>query len=210
MRVGLAMGDEETTVRGFALYVGTTHAKASAFGTDLPTLVTALRDRLSQLVPLAESVAAVALARPGSPGSDLTIVRLAMKDPVALEEQRHIAAARGLPSRHGVTIDLQSNLVLVDGKDVGVTKRELELLRLLVLREGRIVGRDEIKQTLWPQDGAVPEPKQRTVDVIIRRLRSKLAPYEDIVRSVRGAGYRFDRHADVTMTLPSTRSPDVF
>ena len=53
-------------------------------------------------------------------------------------------------------------------------------------------------------------PNERTIDVHVRRLRSKLGAYEDIVRTVRGAGYRFDRHADVTIRWASTPSPDMF
>jgi len=44
----------------------------------------------------------------------------------------------------------------------------------------------------------------------VRRLRSKLGAFEDIVRTVRGSGYRFDRHADVTIRWASTPSPDMF
>ena len=53
-------------------------------------------------------------------------------------------------------------------------------------------------------------PNERTIDVHVRRLRSKLGGYEDIVRTVRGAGYRFDRHADVVIRYASTPSPDFF
>ncbi|RII95831.1 winged helix family transcriptional regulator, partial [Clavibacter michiganensis subsp. insidiosus] len=53
-------------------------------------------------------------------------------------------------------------------------------------------------------------PNERTIDVHVRRLRSKLGRYEEIVRTVRGAGYRFDRHADVAIHHASTQSPDLF
>ena len=78
-----------------------------------------------------------------------------------------------------------------------------------VLREGRTIDRSEIIATLWAE-GADDIPNERTIDVHVRRLRSKLGAYEDIVRTVRGAGYRFDRHADVTIRWASTPSPDVF
>jgi DNA-binding winged helix-turn-helix (wHTH) protein len=44
----------------------------------------------------------------------------------------------------------------------------------------------------------------------VRRLRSKLSRFEDIVRTVRGEGYRFDEHPDVTVLFASAPSPDVF
>ena len=40
-------------------------------------------------------------------------------------------------------------------------------------------------------------PNDRTIDVHVRRLRSKITGYEDIIRTIRGGGYRFDRHPDV-------------
>lgn len=43
----------------------------------------------------------------------------------------------------------------------------------------------------------------------VRRLRAKLGDYEEIVRTVRGVGYRFDRHADVSVRHTSTPSPDL-
>jgi len=47
--------------------------------------------------------------------------------------------------------------------------------------------------------------------VHVRRLRAKLGNYEDIVRTVRGVGYRFDRHADVSIRFGhGTPSPDRF
>jgi hypothetical protein len=64
--------------------------------------------------------------------------------------------------------------------------------------------------TLWAEGDEEEVPNERTIDVHVRRLRSKLGAYEDIVRTVRGAGYRFDRHADVTIRWASTPSPDMF
>ena len=61
---------------------------------------------------------------------------------------------------------------------------------------------------LWDADDEAPS--ERTIDVHVRRLRSKLAHYQDIVRTVRGVGYRFDRHADVSIRQASTPSPDLY
>jgi len=78
----------------------------------------------------------------------------------------------------------------------------------LVLREGQSVPREAIIDHLWEQ-GDREAPNERTIDVYIRRVRSKLEPYPDIIRTVRGQGYRFDRHADVTVRFGQAPSPDV-
>jgi hypothetical protein len=74
--------------------------------------------------------------------------------------------------------------------------------------EGQTVRREVIIEALWAA-GEDDIPNSRTIDVHVRRLRSKLGRYEDIVRTVRGAGYRFDRHADVTIHYGEAPSPDM-
>ena len=109
-----------------------------------------------------------------------------------------------------MVIDISRKRVQLDGDTAPLTYKEFELLQFLVLREGRTIDRAEIISTLWSEGGDEETPNERTIDVHVRRLRSKLGAYEDIVRTVRGAGYRFDRHADVTIRWASTPSPDIF
>ena len=104
----------------------------------------------------------------------------------------------------------QRKRVLIDGESAAFTYKEFELLQYLVLREGRTIERSELVSALWQaQDDETPG--ERTIDVHVRRLRAKLGRYEDIVRTVRGIGYRFDRHADVVIRYGhGTPSPDRF
>jgi DNA-binding winged helix-turn-helix (wHTH) protein len=199
-----------TEARGFALYVGVDEVKAASAGVSLPQLVEAIKRTVSELVPDAETYAAVALAPRGAGGRDVDVVRLALQDPAALAKHRQSAVQAEAPEpRGGVVIDISRKRVQLDGETAPLTYKEFELLQFLVLREGRTIDRHEIISTLWA-DGGDEVPNERTIDVHVRRLRSKLGAYEDIVRTVRGAGYRFDRHADVTIRWASTPSPDVF
>lgn len=197
-----------TEARGFVLYVGLDEAKALASGTSLHEVVEALRGLTSQLVPTAQTHAAVALAPVGVGGHDLEVVRLALQDPSALTA-RHPEPQQS-PGEEGVVIDLSRKRVQLDGVTASLTFKEFELLQFLVLREGRTVERGELIAGLWGDATGDDVPNARTIDVHVRRLRSKLGAYEDIVRTVRGAGYRFDRHADVSIRHTSTPSPDVF
>ncbi|OUE07814.1 Sensory transduction protein regX3 [Clavibacter michiganensis] len=110
----------------------------------------------------------------------------------------------------GVTVDLSRKRVVLDGETAPLTYKEFELLQYLVLREGRTIERSELIGSLWSATDEDDVPNERTIDVHVRRLRSKLGRYEEIVRTVRGAGYRFDRHADVSVHHASTQSPDLF
>jgi DNA-binding winged helix-turn-helix (wHTH) protein len=197
-----------TEARGFVLYVGVDETKAEAAGTDLSKLVSALKKLATELVPTAETYAAVALAPRGAGGRDVDVVRLALQDPSALAKQRGLEPATEA-ARTGVIIDLSRKRVLLDDEQAPLTYKEFELLQYLVLREGRTIDRTELISSLWAA-GDAEAPNERTIDVHVRRLRSKLGSYEDIVRTVRGVGYRFDRHADVSVRHASTPSPDFF
>lgn len=201
---------EGTEARGFALYVGIDELKAAAAGTDLGEVVQALRALAADLVPGAETYASVALAPTGAGGRDVDVVRLALQDPAALAKRRQEVAPAPPEPKGGVVIDISRKRVLLDGETSPLTYKEFELLQFLVLREGRTIDRHEIIATLWADGEGDDIPNERTIDVHVRRLRSKLGAFEDIVRTVRGAGYRFDRHADVTIRWASTPSPDVF
>lgn len=197
-----------TEARGFVLYVGVDQLKAAEAGTDLGSIVAALKKLAAELVPSSETYAAVALAQEGLGGRDVEVVRLALQDPAALAKHRQQAEPEPKPLG-GVVIDLSRKRIVLNGETAPLTYKEFELLQYLVLREGRTIERAELIATLWSA-GDYDAPNERTIDVHIRRLRSKLTGYEEIVRTVRGVGYRFDRHADVSVRHSSTPSPDVF
>ena len=197
-----------TEARGFVLYVGVDEAKALAAGTDLGAIVEALKKLTAELVPSSETYAAVALAPQGAGGRDVDVVRLALQDPAALAKHRQHAEPE--PTRRpGIVVDLSRKHVSLDEETAPLTYKEFELLQYLVLREGRTIDRAELISSLWAV-GDEDAPNERTIDVHVRRLRSKLGAYEEIVRTVRGVGYRFDRHADVSIRHTTTPSPDVF
>ena len=200
-----------TEARGFVLYVGIDEAKAAAAGTDLGRIVEALKRLTAELAPAAETYAAVALAPEGAGGRDVDVVRLALQDPAAIAKHRQVEDADEDEDRAsgGVVVDISRKRLLLDNQTAALTYKEFELLQYLVLREGRTIERAELISSLWGSaDDEVPN--ERTIDVHVRRLRSKLGRYEDIVRTVRGVGYRFDRHADVSIRHASAPSPDLF
>lgn len=199
---------EGTEVRGFALYVGLSDDQIAAGDPTLGDIVAQLKDLVAQLAPAAETYAAVALAPEGAGGRDVDVVRLALGDPAAHARQKQAEQEDLDRAAGGVTIDLTRKRVLLDNVPAPLTFREFELLQYLVLREGRTVSRDELIESLWSDADLDEIPSERTIDVHVRRLRVKLDRYQDIVRTVRGAGYRFDRHADVTILQSGTPSPD--
>ena len=184
----------ETEARGFALYVGIDEATAAAAGTSLVEIASALRKTLAELVPAAaaETYAAVALAPVGLGGRPVDVVRTALRDPKALGKN---AKAEGQAAK-GIVIDINRKKVFTDGKNAELTQKEFELISYLVENHGETISRRELVDTVWADDEA-EAPNDRTIDVHVRRLRAKIAGYEDIIRTIRGGGYRFDKHPDV-------------
>jgi DNA-binding winged helix-turn-helix (wHTH) protein len=198
----------ETRARGFALYVGIDEAAAAANGIDLTQIVTALRNLTAELAPGAETYAAVALAPSGSGGRDVDVVRLALQEPSAVARHRTDDDAETAEGT-GVIVDMSRKRVVIDDEVAPLTFKEFELIQYLVTHKGQTISRAEIIRSLWRADDD-DIPNDRTIDVHVRRLRSKLSRFEDIVRTVRGEGYRFDEHPDVTILFASAPSPDVF
>lgn len=200
---------EGTEVRGFALYVGLSDERHVAGHPQLEELVSQIKELVARITPEAETYAAVALAPEGVGGRDVDVVRLALGDPAARTRKKQESKDQDRAAS-GVIIDLSRKRVLLDNHLAPLTFREFELLQFLVLREGRTVSREELIETLWADAPDHETPNERTIDVHIRRLRVKLSQYQDIVRTVRGTGYRFDRHADVSILPGAAPSPDLF
>lgn len=188
----------DTEARGFALYVGLDEQSAREAGTSLTEVVVALRQKLNELVPnlAEETFAAVAIAPKSAGGRNLDVVRTALHDPRALDQLT--AAQLKNNAETGLIIDLQRRKVLTDGENAGLTQREFELINYLIEHRGETISRRELIESVWADD-LDSAPNDRTVDVHVRRLRAKISGYEDIIRTIRGGGYRFDPHPDVTV-----------
>jgi DNA-binding response OmpR family regulator len=88
--------------------------------------------------------------------------------------------------RGPLRIDRARHLVLRDGEPVHLTKKEFDLLWLLIRNGGRVVSRDTILARLWDYAADI---ETRTVDVHIRSLRKKIG--EEMIETVVGVGYKF-------------------
>ena len=87
-----------------------------------------------------------------------------------------------------VAINVETYQVTTGGRVLDLTFKEFELLRYLAEHPGRVFSRAKLLQEVWGYDfyGG-----NRTVDVHVRRLRSKLGPeHEQLIETVRGVGYR--------------------
>ena len=88
----------------------------------------------------------------------------------------------------GLDIDRHAHRASVDGRPVGLSYREFELLAFLAEHPGRVFSRRQLVNSVW--NGA--DVGSRTVDVHVRRLRMKLGRYAAGIVTVRNVGYRYE------------------
>ena len=127
------------------------------------------------------------VTKPFSPRELLARVRAVLRRGMPAEAQ---------PDRHhlkagDLEIDRHRFEVTMKDRPVELTRKEFELLAVLVATPGRVFAREELLDLVWGQDGFV-EP--RTVDVHVARLRAKFSSAKlptPGVETVRGVGYRF-------------------
>ena len=106
----------------------------------------------------------------------------------------HTAQSRGEAAKEellvveGLCLDLEFKRCIVDGTEVKLAKKEFELLTYLIRHRGKICSRDQILSRVWTDEVIVLD---RTIDVNITRLRSKIGTYGAYIVTRSGFGYGF-------------------
>ena len=115
------------------------------------------------------------------------------------------ADPRGVLRTDDLVIKLDEGLVRAGGRVLTLSVREFQLLVALVRRSGGILGRSELYQAVW---GRELRPGDRSVDVYVSKLRTKLAdalPGRQFIHTHPGFGYRFQPPASQHL---DNRSPN--
>ncbi|MES2882993.1 MAG: response regulator transcription factor [Bacteroidota bacterium] len=87
----------------------------------------------------------------------------------------------------GMVIDPEKFIVVFEGREIILAKKEFELLYLLATKPGRVFLRNEILSQVWGNEVIVGD---RTIDVHIRKIRQKIGV--DVITTVKGVGYKFE------------------
>ena len=88
----------------------------------------------------------------------------------------------------GLVLDMEFMSCSVDGTEVKLNRKEFELLVYLISNRGKICSREQILNDVWTDDVIVVD---RTIDVNITRLRSKIGKYSSYIITRSGYGYGF-------------------
>ena len=81
----------------------------------------------------------------------------------------------------------------IDGKEIELTYKEFELLKLFLENQGIAFTRDQLFRMVWESDFCV---ESRTIDIHIGTLRQKLGKYGQLIKTVRNVGYRLEGSHD--------------
>ncbi len=147
-------------------------------GNNVPVIILTARTSLDDTVAGLESGADDYLGKPFRFEELLARVRLrlrAQKSPEATTTLRH----------GGLSLDLRSRAVEVQGRAVELSAREFSLLETFLTNPGRVLSREQLLSRVWGYDF---EPESNVVDVYVRYLRNKIG--RTAIETVRGAGYR--------------------
>ena len=88
----------------------------------------------------------------------------------------------------GLEADTKNYVVTIDGDELHLPRKEFELLAFFMNEPDIVFKRDALLASIWEDDVYVVD---RTIDVHINRIRSKLGPYRDWIETIKGVGYRF-------------------
>lgn len=89
-------------------------------------------------------------------------------------------------TEHDLSINRERYVVIKNGNELNLPKKEFELLYFLASRKGKVLDRQTLLNEVWGNNIYVID---RTVDVHIRKIREKIG--EDLIETVKGVGYRF-------------------
>ena len=173
-----AQGDRFTVA---AIVVQENSGDAAGIGSaELTELATRLADEARRLLleerPGSNVTAAVAVSGPPAP--------VVLDAAPAERPQPGVGSA----DRPEIEVDRNAYRASVDGRVLGLSFREFELLAFLVDHPGRVFTRRQLVSSVW-EGAAVGD---RTVDVHVRRLRVKLGRAAERITTIRNVGYRFE------------------
>jgi len=104
-----------------------------------------------------------------------------------LRRSLHVKPTESAAPKTGIHLDREAFVVLREGEEINLPKKEFELLELLISKPGKVFNREIILNQVWGTDVVVGD---RTIDVHIRKLREKIG--NKFIKTVKGVGYKID------------------
>lgn len=124
------------------------------------------------------------VVKPFSPKELMARIRAVMNRVNSINTKEDIIKYKGL------TVNFTAREVLIDGERVSMTPKEYDLLFYLVKNMNIALSRDKLLEEVWGYDFYGDD---RTVDTHIKMLRNSLGEYRNLIVTLRGMGYKFEK-----------------
>lgn len=124
------------------------------------------------------------VVKPFSPKELMARIRAVINRVSPVKSKEEIVKYKGL------TINFTAREVLIDGKKISMTPKEYDLLFYLVKNMNIAMSRDKLLEEVWGYDFYGDD---RTVDTHIKMLRNSLGEYRNLIVTLRGMGYKFEK-----------------
>jgi DNA-binding response OmpR family regulator len=147
-------------------------------GEQMPVIILTARKSVQDTVSGLEGGADDYVTKPFSFQEMLARVRVRLRDATTTDTT--------MLEADGITLDLRTRKVTVDGSEIDLSAREFSLAETLLRHPGQVLSREQLLSLVWGYDF---EPGSNVVDVYIGYLRRKLG--DAAIETVRGMGYRF-------------------
>lgn len=147
-------------------------------GEKMPVIILTARGSVQDTVSGLEGGADDYVTKPFSFQEVLARVRVRLRDAPAADDT--------VLERGGISLDLRTRKVTVEGSEVDLSAREFSLAETLMRHPGQVLSREQLLSRVWGYDF---DPGSNVVDVYVGYLRKKLG--SNRIETVRGMGYRF-------------------
>ncbi len=156
-------------------------ADQSGQGEQAPILLLTARTTIGDRVRGLDAGADDYLTKPFSFDELLARVRALLRRP---------KAHQGKDLRAGpLTLDITAHAALIDSKDVPFTAKEFQLVEYLLRHKGEVISKDRLLDHVWSDESRV---QHNTVETFIANTRKKLGVHENLIKTVRGYGYKIE------------------
>ena len=107
----------------------------------------------------------------------------------AILRRTNLLASEDVLSAGGIELNKSAHQVKIDGQDVELSYKELELLAYFMENQGIALSREKILNSVWNYDYF---GDARTIDTHVKKLRSKLGDRGEMIKTIWGMGYKFE------------------
>lgn len=114
---------------------------------------------------------------------------LMMRVDAILKRSSNNPVSKDIFTKDSLVVDFTARIVSINGKNIDMSPKEYDLLFYLVKNRGIALSREKIINAVWGYDFYGDD---RTLDTHIKLLRKSIAPYNDLIVTLRGVGYRFE------------------